>query len=93
MILPNITIYSSVGNYSRSSSATVANVRYSQTALASNNEKACWPAVLAVAAGVGLVVVAAVGVIDGWNSIHQQLNQYSMAPNYNSNDFSKYDVN
>ncbi len=93
MILPNITIYSSVGNYSKNSSATGANAVYSQTALSSNNEKACWPAVLAVAAGVGLVVVAAVGVIDGWNSIHQQLNAYAVASNYNSNDFSKYDVN
>jgi hypothetical protein len=32
-----------------------------------------------------------VGVIDGWNSVHPKA-EYSIASNYNSNDFSKYDA-
>ncbi len=91
MLLPNISVYSSVGNYSANSSAIGANATYSQSILISNYEKACWPAVVAVAAGVGLAVVFVVGVIDGWNSVHPKA-EYSIASNYNSNDFSKYDA-
>jgi len=84
-------VYSAVGSYQSNSMALVANNDYNATAMAS--DKVIWPAVLAVAAGVGLAVVGAIGFIDGWNSIHAELTLASLdfENNYDKYDFSKFD--
>jgi hypothetical protein len=91
LTIPNMPVYSAVGSYQSNSMALVANKDYNATAMAS--DKAIWPAVLAVAAGVGLAVVGAVGFIDGWNSIHAELSLASLdfENNYDKYDFSKFD--
>jgi hypothetical protein len=91
--IPNMKVYSSVGSYNSSSLALTANDTYAQKS--SPNELAsrdgAFPAILAVAAGVGLAVVFAVGVIDGWNSVSAQIAYNELSVTHDANDFSKFD--
>ncbi len=90
MLAPNLRAYSLAGTYSLNSSAITAN---NQFISGKANESAAFPAaVLAVAAGVGLAIVFATGVIDGWNSIHPKAVAHKVSPDYNPNDFSAYDA-
>jgi hypothetical protein len=91
LTIPNMPVYSAVGSYQSNSMALAANKNYNATAMAS--DKVIWPALLLVAAGLGLAVVGAVGVIDGWNSIHAKLRKTSsdFEKNYDKYDFSRFD--
>lgn len=88
-IIPNLNVYA-VGSYQSTSMAITANSSYApQTQAASD---AALPAILAVAAGVGLAVVFAVGVIDGWNSVSaQELAINDLPTSYDPYDFSEFD--
>jgi hypothetical protein len=83
--IPNMKVYSSVGSYNSSSMALTANKSYRPTELASRD--AALPAVLAA---VGLAVVFAVGVIDGWNSV-SAIAYSELSVTHDANDFSKFD--
>ncbi|HYG00886.1 MAG TPA: hypothetical protein VD927_00515 [Chryseosolibacter sp.] len=89
LTVPNLKLYA-YGQYQQKSAALEANAN--QTMAVAEGD-AFWPAVLAVAAGVGLAVVFAVGVVDGWNSIHAESVALAtvLESKYDSNDFSKYD--
>jgi hypothetical protein len=89
LTIPSMPVYSAVGSYQSNSMALAANKDYNATAMAS--DKVIWPAVLAVAAGVGLAVVFAVGVVDGWNSHHPKPPASKFKNDYNKYDFSKFD--
>lgn len=89
LTIPNLKLYA-YGQYQQHSAALEA---HSNQEMAVAQQEAFWPAVLAVAAGVGLAVVFAVGVVDGWNSIHAESVALAtvVESNYDSDDFSKYD--
>ena len=91
LTIPNLKVYSSVGNYNTSSMALNANSNYKHSL--STSEKAVWPAILAVAAGIGLAVIGGVGFVDGWNSIGSQMTLASIdfENKYANNEFSKFD--
>jgi hypothetical protein len=89
-IIPNMKVYSAVGSYEAQSMALEATTVYSPTEAAAS--ESLWPAVLAAAAGVGLAIVFAVGVIDGWNSIDAQVEYlHALEQIQNPNDFSQFD--
>jgi hypothetical protein len=88
-VIPNLNVYA-LGSYQSSSMAITANNSY--TAQAKVVDDAALPAILAVAAGVGLAVVFAVGVIDGWNSVSaQELAINDLPTSYDPYDFSEFD--
>ena len=92
LTIPNMPVYSSVGAYQSNSLALAANKNYNLTTAA--NGKVVWPAILAVAAGVGLAAFFVIGVMDGWNSIHPSpklLASLDFDKNYDEHDFSKFD--
>lgn len=83
-VLPNINVYSSVGTYNTSSDALVANTEYD--ADAGMKTVANWRL-----AALGLSF--ALGVIDGWNSIHPEelsINE-TLEEEYNATDFTEFD--
>lgn len=83
--IPNMKAYSSMGGYALNSTALHANTKYSNS-IHSQPPTGFLPAL----AAVGLGVVFAVGVIDGWNSIGK-MNSNTNDVGYNNNDFSKFD--
>lgn len=86
LTIPNMKAYSSVGSYSLSSSALNANSQYGNSNLA--KPPSVWVPVLAAFA---LAVVFAAGVADGWNSVSGIVANSGNEPNYDKNDFSKFD--
>jgi hypothetical protein len=87
--IPNMKVYSAVGSFSGSSATLTAHQNLRAPVQMASRDGA-FPAILAVAAGVGLAVVFAVGVIDGWNSIHQTT--YNELPiTADPDDFSEFD--
>lgn len=88
-VIPNLNVYA-LGTYQSTSMALTANNAYAPQVEAAAD--AALPAILAVAAGVGLAVVFAVGVIDGWNSVSaQELAINDIPTSYNPYDFSTFD--
>ena len=90
MLIPSLETYSSVGNYSSKSTAINANRDYTMNA--TKTDKVFFPAAVAAVGIVVGVVVAVIGVIDGWNSIHPQAIQNGTLPNYDPTNFSKFDI-
>jgi hypothetical protein len=91
LTLPTLSTSSAVGLYATSIMATDISANSPSQSQAKLDEVG-WP--LAVLAGVGLAVVFAVGVVDGWNSINTALtvNPRGLEDvNYDKNDFSKFD--
>lgn len=86
LIIPNTRAYSTVGAFSISTSALEANNQYGNTNLA--KPPSTWLPVLAAA---GLAIVFAAGVVDGWNSVSGIVANSGNEPNYNNNDFSRFD--
>lgn len=86
LTIPNMKAYSSVGNYSINTSALEANNQYGNSNLA--KPPSTWLPVLAAA---GLAVVFVAGVVDGWNSVSGIVSNSGNEPNYDKNDFSKFD--
>ncbi|MDO4230413.1 MAG: hypothetical protein Q4C98_11415 [Capnocytophaga sp.] len=88
LTIPNMSVYPAVGSYQANSMALVATQDYGITTAA--NDKIALPG---IAAGVALAIVAAVGFIDGWNSIHAEVRMafLDFEKNYNKHDFSKFD--
>lgn len=86
LTIPNMKAYSSVGNYSINTSALEANNQYGNSNLA--RPPKAW---LPVIAAVGLAVVFVAGVVDGWNSVSGIVSNSGNEPNYDKNDFSKFD--
>lgn len=84
--IPSMKAYSSVGNFSSNTSALIANSEYGNSNLA--KPPSTWLPVLAAA---GLAIVFAAGVLDGWNSVSGITSDSGNEPNYDKNDFSKFD--
>lgn len=90
-IIPNLKVYSSVGDYSSQSSALTANVEYQAKTQAA--EKAAWW----VAAAEAIALAYAAGYVVGtiahhvYNALGEQQAIAMVAVDYDPTDFTKFD--
>jgi len=91
-IIPNMNVYSSVGNYATSSTSLDAN--NSRSLNIENSQNVAWWVVAAEAIALAYGAGYALGTVahHAWNAVGAQQERLALnSIDYNSNDFSKFD--